>query len=184
MKLFTSNRERNLWIWVLLVVIAIFSTLAFAPQLAFMLREKGLLIPAFWIAFALVVITILTHGLRKQPGKIEFASWLGIISVYFLMFIRFEIVEERGHLIEYGVLSIFIYEALTERVKQGEHVYRPALLSIFLTSVIGTFDELLQLFIPSRVFDFRDILFNCLAAVLAVTASLILRWVRHREKYA
>jgi VanZ family protein len=85
---------------------------------------------------------------------------------------------ERTHLIEYGVVAVFIYEALAERVTQGRHVPMPALLAVLITVLIGIADECLQAFLPSRVFDPRDILFNSLAAVMTVVASVFLGWVR------
>ena len=46
--------------------------------------------------------------------------------------------------------------------------------------MIGALDEGIQLFLPARVFDPTDILFNALAAGMAVGASLALRWARLR----
>ncbi len=45
---------------------------------------------------------------------------------------------------------------------------------------LGLLDECLQLFVPSRVFDPWDILFNVLAGALAVGASVALGWARRR----
>jgi VanZ family protein len=42
-------------------------------------------------------------------------------------------------------------------------------------------DEFIQAFLPSRVFDPADILFNVLAAVMAAAASVALRWARRRS---
>ena len=41
MSLFTSDRERRLWLWTLAVVVAIYSTLGLAGTLAGALREQG-----------------------------------------------------------------------------------------------------------------------------------------------
>jgi len=51
-------------------------------------------------------------------------------------------------------------------------------LAFLLTSLVGTIDEVIQFFLPSRVFDPIDIGFNMLAAAMAVTASVGLGWVR------
>ena len=40
---FSSSRERHLWVWVLVVVAAIYSTADLARMLADALRESGLL---------------------------------------------------------------------------------------------------------------------------------------------
>lgn len=75
-------------------------------------------------------------------------------------------------------MAILIFEALDERVSQGGWVPVPAILAIILTSLIGTVDELIQLFLPNRVFDLTDILFNFLAALTTVIILVLLGWVR------
>ena len=87
-------------------------------------------------------------------------------------------VTERTHLMEYGVVGVFIYAALTERASQGRHVPVPALLAMLATTLLGAFDEGIQAMLPSRVFDPMDMLFNFLAAVMSVAASATLGWAR------
>ena len=86
--------------------------------------------------------------------------------------------EERTHLIEYGVVAVLILEALTERAGHGRRVPLPAVLAILATALIGAVDECIQAFLPTRVFDVQDIVFNTLAAVMAVATSLALGWAR------
>lgn len=180
MSVFLSNREKRLWLLVILVVIAIFSTLGVSPILAGFLRDRGLISDGFWLGLGLVGLTILAYGLRTRPGGYEIATWFGIAGVYLLVFLRMNIPEERSHLIEYSVVAVFILEALRERSKQGGKVYRPALTAILLTTIIGFLDECIQIFLPGRVFDLFDISFNFLAALMAVTGSLVLTWARNK----
>ena len=49
-----------------------------------------------------------------------------------------------------------------------------------LTVFIGTCDEWIQIFLPDRVFDPEDILFNALSALMAIGVSLALQWTRKR----
>ena len=77
-------------------------------------------------------------------------------------------------------MGVFIYEALTERASKGRRVPVPALLAMLATTLAGALDEGIQAMLPSRVFDPMDMLFNLLAAVMAVTASAALRWARRR----
>ena len=74
-----------------------------------------------------------------------------------------------------------VLEALKERLSQGRRVPIPALLAMMLTAFVGTIDEFIQAFLPSRVFDSRDILFNILAGVMAIVASWSLNWARRRR---
>ena len=54
----------------------------------------------------------------------------------------------------------------------------PCYSAILATTLVGALDEGIQAILPSRVFDPLDMLFNFLAAVMAVTASAALRWAR------
>lgn len=170
-----------MWIGTLAVVVAIYSTLGLAGTLVEKLGDGGLLDAAlFLLGMLLVGVTILTYGLRIRPGGPEIGMALGVAAVYFMMLLRMTL-SERSHLIEYSVVAVFIHEALRERVDQGRRVPAPALLALLVTSAVGTLDEGIQGFVPSRVFDPVDIMFNVLAALMAIAAHLTLGWVRRRR---
>lgn len=175
---FSSRRERRLWGWTLAVVATIYSTLGLAATLAGFLRNRGQLDDLFVLGLILIGAAILAQGLTWRPRGIELVVALGIVATYLLVFARMAIPEERTHLIEYGVVAVFVNEALTERASQGRHVPVPALLAVLATAMVGLLDECIQAFLPNRVFDYRDILFNGLAAVMAVAASMALAWAR------
>ena len=179
MSLFSSTRERRLWLWTLAVVAAIASSLWVGGQLAEALRdlealEEALSAGLFLLGMLLVGTTAVLQGVWVRPGRLEIAVAAGIAAVYLLVFLRIAVLEERSHLIEYGVLGVFVYAALTERAGQGRRVPVPAVVAILATSVLGLLDECLQLVVPNRVFDPWDILFNVLAGALAVGASVAL----------
>lgn len=176
---FSSNRERRLWTWTLAVVVAIYSTLGLAGALARTLRDRDLLDGVFVFGFLLVLATIAWQGLRRRPGGAEIGVALGVLAAYLMVFVRMGIpVVERTHLIEYGVVAVFIHTALMERASQGRRVPLPVLLAVLATALVGVLDECIQALLPNRVFDPRDILFNLLAAVMAVAASVALDWAR------
>ena len=177
MPFFSSDRERRLWCWTLAVVVAIYSTLGLASTLADVLRSQGLMAWGFLFGMLLVGATILTQGLKTRPGGVEIGVALGIGVVYYLVFLRLAI-PERSHLIEYSVVAVFVYEALAERACNGRRVPFPSLLAILVTSLIGAIDEFIQMFLPSRHFHLEDILFNFLAALMAVAALVTLGWTR------
>lgn len=178
LSLFASERERRLWAWTMAVVVAIYSTLGLARTLFDLLGHLDLGVGLFLVCCLLVVATAVTQGLRVRPGGAEIAVALGVLAAYLLVFVRMSIPTERSHLIEYGVVALFIHEALAERARHGRRVPAPALLAVLAATLIGVVDECIQLALPSRVFDPIDMLFNLLAAVMAVTASSALRWAR------
>lgn len=179
---FTSKRERRLWIWTLLIVVAIYSTLGLARTLADKLGDSQLFGVGFFLAGCLLVLaTVITQGLKIKPSGIEIAVSLGIAAAYLLVFVRMAIPTERSHLIEYGIVAVFILEALQERKRNTNAVPAPALLAIVATILIGSLDECIQAFIPQRTFDPIDILFNSIAAIMAVSASVLLQWAKKRR---
>ena len=181
MPLFASERERRLWLWTLVVVVAIYSTLGLAGTLADELSDRDLLDSFFVFGFFLVLATIATQALKTRPRGLEIGVALGVAAAYLMVFVRMGIpLEERTHLIEYGVVAVFIHAALTERASQGRRVPVPALLAVLATALVGVLDECIQAVLPSRVFDPRDIGFNVLAAVMAIGASVALGWARRR----
>ena len=181
--LFLSKRERRLWICAVAVVVAIYATLGLAPALAGELRERGLAEGAFALGMLLVGMAIVANGLNARPRGIEIAVIVGIAAAYLLMRARMALPEERTHLIEYGVASLLIYEALSERARVGGRVSGWALpaLAASCAAALGFLDEGIQALLPNRVFDWRDVLFNALAGWMAAIASAALAWARRRR---
>ncbi len=103
---------------------------------------------------------------------------MGVAAVYILALVRLAVPEARTHLVEYGVVAAFVYEALRERRSHGRRVPAPALLAVGAASLIGLVDEGIQAVLPFRVFDPVDIMVNCVAAAMAVAASMALSWAR------
>lgn len=182
MSLFSSARERRLWLWALVVVAAIYATLSVTPTLARLLRDRDLISNGFWLGMLLLGVGILVLALKVRPGGLEIGVALGVIGAYLIVLMRMTVPEERSHMIEYSIVAALIYEALKERKRNGRHVPKPALLAILITVLVGFVDECIQIFLPNRVFDLFDIFFNTLAATMAVTAIAALTWARHWGK--
>jgi hypothetical protein len=179
--LVSTDRERRLWALSLGVVVAIYSTLGLARTFAEILNDNGLFGVGFFLVGCLLVLAaVVTQGLRTLPGRAEVGVALGIAAVYILVFVRMAIPTERSHIVEYGVVAAFTYAALTERASQGRRAPMPALFAIGVTGLVGAIDECIQAFIPSRVFDPLDMLFNVAAGASAVLSILALSGARRR----
>jgi len=178
MPFFTSSREKRLWLYTFLVLAAIISTLIFGGELV-PAMDQNLQGALFFYTMIVIAATIILHGLITRPGKAEITVWLGLSAVYIMLYARLGFAE-RSHLIEYSVLAIFIHKALIERVKQGKKNPKPALVAFLSAFAIGVLDEFIQLFLPSRVFDPIDILFNGFAAFMAIGASMVILWARKK----
>ncbi len=183
MTFFTSHRERRLWFLALAVVTAIYATLGFAGSLAASLRARNLLNATFFVGFLLVVTVIVASGLIRRPGWPEIWVAIGVLVVYGVMLLRFFLSpEERTHLFEYGLLAALLYMALKERQRNGRRVPSPAAIAVILTALLGWLDEGIQMILPNRVYDLRDIGFNALAGLMAIATILALGWARRLGK--
>lgn len=178
----TSQREKRFWILALVVQITIYATLGFVNTLVGLIPDRNIIDYAFLFGMLLIVISAVIIGVKNTKSNIEIGVGLGVIAVYLLVFLRMNIPQERTHLIEYGVVAILIYEALKERLINGGNVTHPALIAIVITSITGVLDECIQFFLPNRVFDFRDILFNILAGIMGISAVWTLNWAKRKSR--
>ena len=172
MSLFTSARERRLWLWAIAVMVAIYSTLGPARVVVDVLRERNLLRLAFLVVVLAVLVAIVIPWVKRRPGWREIGVALGVGLAYGMTFLRIENPAERTHLLEYGVVAALIHQALLERRRNGHAVPIPAALTVGATALLGLLDELIQALLPSRVFDWWDVLFNALAGFMVVVARL------------
>lgn len=177
MNFWTSKKEKRYWFAAALVLFAILATLAFGRPLQHMLRSQALQAVFFVAGMLLVAVAVLIHGFKVKPDKKEIALWIGLAAVYTMFVFRLG-APERSHLIEYSVLAIFIHKALIERYHATKKVLKPALIAFVTTAIIGVLDEGVQYFIPNRHFDPVDIVFNCLAALMAVGGTLAIQFAR------
>ncbi len=182
MSLFSSDRERCLWLWAAAAIVAIYATLGLAGTLAEVLRERNLFEGSFVLGFFLVVAAVAGSGLTRRPGRREIWVFLGVTAVYGMVLTRsITSPEERTHLFEYGLVATLIYQALTERVRNDRRVPVPAVLAVVVTALLGWLDEGIHAILPSRVYDIQDVAFNALAGLMAIMASHALAWVRQRR---
>ena len=188
MRLFASRRERRLWLWALAVAAAIYATLGLTGTLVGVLRAYGLLeaasVVGFVIGMFLVGAVVVTQGIKVRVGEAEIAVAVGLLAAYLLVFVRMTSLEERSHLIEYGAWGVFTYDALAERASRGRRVPVPPLLAVLATTALGVVDEGIQWFLPNRIFDPQDMLFNLLAGTMSIGSVTALAWARRRTTRA
>lgn len=180
--LFTSATEKRYWQYALLVLLAIYATLALGRPLQEMLRDQNVQAVFFLLGLLLTGAVIALHGWKARPARAELIIWLGLVAVYTMFFFRLG-APERSHLIEYSVLAVFIHRALLARMGP-DRVVKPAAVALLITIAAGGIDEMVQRLLPNRTFDPEDIVFNSLAALMAVGTGVILQWARRKFRRA
>ncbi len=179
---FTSDRERRLWFWVTVVMVAIYSSLGPSQVLAEWLRERNLLRVSIGAALVIGGLFVAWRWAKTRPGWREIGVAVGVIFAYLWALARVGVPpEERTHLIEYAVVAAFIYQALVERSWNGRRVPAPDALAVTATALLGWLDEGIQSLLPNRVYDLRDVFFNFLAAVMFMFVALFIALVRRRK---
>lgn len=178
---FTSSRERILWIFTLLILIGIFLSLIFGRPLLELFKNQDLQAAFFILGMILTGTCIVLYGIITKPNIIELLLVIEIITVYLLLFLRLGL-PERSHLMEYSALCLSIHQALLERKKQGKEMAYIGFWAFGITSFIGVIDEVIQIFVPNRIFDMNDILFNCFTAFMTVGVSMSIQYLRQKLK--
>jgi VanZ family protein len=180
---FTSERERRLWLWILIVMAAIYSSLGPSQTVAAWLREHNLLRVALGAAVLVGAAVVAWRWAKTRPGWRALGVGFGVTFAYLWALARVGVPpEERTHLIEYAVVAAFMYQALVERRRNGRTVPAPDALTVLGTTSLGWMDEGIQWLLPNRVYDVRDVFFNFLAGVMFVFAALCIALVRRRKQ--
>ncbi|WP_420319202.1 VanZ family protein [Ekhidna sp.] len=178
---FKTAKEKRFWFWSLIVTLTIFSTLFIGRPLQNLLGDQDIQAMIFVSGMILVGVLMLVNGIRNKPNTYEWLIWIGLAAVYMMLFLRLGI-PERSHLIEYSVLAIFIHNALIERMGLEKQHGKLALFAFLCTFSVGVIDESIQLFLPHRVFDINDIVFNGFVSACAIGSHVGIQWIRKMKK--
>lgn len=179
MNLFSSKREKRLWLYALICWIMILSLLFLGQPLLKLFSDQNIQAGFFIFGMILVTLATLIHAFQQNSQKLSLILWLSILTICSMFLLRLGLAE-RSHLIEYSILAILIHEALLEKQKKEDSRWRTPLIAIGLTSTLGVIDESLQLLVPHRFFDINDVFFNSFAAIFAVSARLIVDSVKRK----
>ena len=189
--MFTSKRERRLWLWLAVVLVGIYGTLGQAPAIAAFLRDRNELRDSLFFGLFVTLVVIAVLFVNTRPGRAEIIVGFGILVVYVSAWLRIGTLEERTHLFEYGLVAALVHEALIERHKNGgweswpSWIPAPAILALIISILLGLLDEVIQSFLPNRVYDLQDVIFNTIAAVMVICARWLLlsvrRWAQSRR---
>ncbi|MCH7640768.1 VanZ family protein [Patescibacteria group bacterium] len=75
------------------------------------------------------------------------------------------IVKKTAHIVEYGILTVFLYRALKE---SGVRKREAGIYSVVLATFYGITDEFHQSFTPGRDPQARDVFFDTIGSVAAI----------------
>ena len=157
-------------------LLCIYTTLGIARPLAEYLRSTGILLPAVIALFGGCLPFALFWRYKTITRTRFLLRILLIITLLCAAFITSALPEERLHFLTYGLAGWLIYWSLeatpffSNTPKKGklQHQLLILLLPCLLVWIAGGVDEMIQWWLPNRVFDVRDIIFNGTAGMTGV----------------
>lgn len=125
-----------------------------------------------WFSIAVIAVAAslaaayVTRGVRKLPWRniLWLAATVAVFS--WLAVKQLKTAAEAVHFVEYGLLGLLAFRALSHRLRD-RLVY---VASALLCALVGLVDEIVQWTVPGRYWDPRDITLNSTAAILAQVA--------------
>ncbi len=159
------ERVRN-WIIAFLYTMLIYLTLPIMPRLwnGFRRFAGGYANHIAAIILAIIGFVVLIYLIRQHRGRRSIFWFFILALIYAWALSMLKLPVERIHFIEYGLLSIFVFKALAHDIK-NRSVYLWSALIVFC---LGLIDEIIQHFLPTRVYDTRDVVVNGCAGILVL----------------
>ncbi len=151
-------------------LLGLYSTLGIVRPLAEQLRATGFLIPTVAALFVGIVPLALGWRYTGSSRQQMIARIFLLLSLLLIAATIPALPEERVHFITYGLAGWLIswsLEPFTESVRQPG-LKEAWLFPCLLVWLAGSIDEGIQWWLPMRVFDVRDILFNGFAGMTGV----------------
>ena len=144
------------WLIIITYTALIYSTLGVARDIVNKIRSIGSLEYITITLVAIFLLILIFSNIRKISQKQILYRILLTICFIALIITVTEFPEEKMHVIEYGLLGWLIAWAMS-----SSHLHiRNILLGLLLGWGIGFGDEIIQYFLPNRVYDIRDVVLN------------------------
>ena len=176
LNLLSKNR---IWILIIFYVIFIYVSLPFFP--AFITTLRGFISKELLnlISLALTILFFLILSVWIYNKKYNSRQFLLIISPLVLLTylsLSLDVWVERIHFVEYAFLGLLISRAVNVTNLQS------IIFTVFLVTLIGTVDEIIQWFLPNRFGDMRDVFMNFVGGLSGLWLGRFLFWKQQLMK--
>lgn len=158
------STPRRAWIAVGVYTILLYSTLNLALQAYLWVFERLGEAHVAWLLNGIYALSGLAILLLLRPRRWgAYATLFLIAAGLFLVFRQMSVPSNRLHFLQYGPLTLLVFDAVRFHCRDRYHY----VWTVLLVSCIGLGDEFLQLF-AGRRFDSHDLLLNSMAAVFVL----------------
>lgn len=168
----TAQSPARSWALLVVYILAIYASLPFVRGVVIALQQQNLLGGAVTLLYFVAAVAVAYHVVF-DVGLSDRIAFLGLVllaAVTGAMILGLAIPEERIHFVQYGLMALLARRALAWHWKPWQQ-YLGAFL---IAAAAGWVDELIQGWLPTRVYDLRDVAINAVAALLALTADEVL----------
>ena len=124
-----------------------------------------------WILVLIILFLITSLSAQNADDSKELSdSIVSKILQWLELYIDGELIRKFAHMLEFTALSFCLCNSIfaTWETKKAH------LISLVLTVVCAVGDEIHQIFVPGRAFQFSDILIDSAGAILGIVAYLII----------
>ena len=161
--------------YVIACISLIYLTVPLARTIAVFLRDLKLLKITVYLLLAGFIVAGIFFVIRYIGFRLLNAVVLTVFLIIYLLIIKqYSILVEKIHFIEYGFLAFLVYYTLSLKTR-GAAVYP---LSLFIVTIIGWGDEIIQYFLPERVYDNRDVFLNALSGALVLALLFVIEKIK------
>jgi len=130
--------------------------------------EKGF-VTLIGIIGVFFLLSFLILIVKKNPSFLKLPIFIVALIAGIWLVWQLKIPEEKIHILEFAVLGWFVSRDL---IKAGKKV-KGIIFALAFTIVVGILDEAFQTILPYRVYDSRDIIFNCLGGTWGIILYLL-----------
>ncbi len=165
------EKEAVSWLYVSVCSMVIFATIPLARTMQEFVKETWGRETFSYIVIGFVIVAIVAgfnYLRRLKTSSGSRYAWLIVISFLFIGYtIRLSSnPEEALHFVEYGLLGLLLYRALTHRTRDISIYFKATVIG----AMIGMMDEAIQWAIPKRFWGLDDIWLNFFAVALTQVA--------------
>jgi hypothetical protein len=149
-------------------VVFIYATLGIAPGVWDKLNDlsggRNNLI--LYIIYSLIIVSLFYYVIfvKKERSALKYLVLILAAGVFLMILKQTQTESEKIHLCEYGLLGVMLYNAL--KIEFNRFDLKLYAYAALICASVGAVDEGIQWFLPSRVFDWRDIFMNAVSGIL------------------
>lgn len=173
------SRDKN-WVLLIAYVALIYSTLPIMPGItaffsSLLGRNFAVAANSFLIAIIIIIFAFMFKYSLIRRKLISYIAAAVLFAVYLaILLFATPIIAEKMHLLEYGFLSYLTLRA----VRGAQPLWKRYIYVIFIIVLVGYCDELIQAFLPNRVYEPKDVFLNIIGGILGLLLIMLVKGPR------